>query len=451
MIRGTNLTNNEFCDSGFVFVSEEKANSLQGNLAYPGDIVFTQRGTLGQVALIPHDAKYPRYVISQSQMKLTVDPNLADPYFVYLSCISPPIQKYIHDNAIAAGVPHINLGILKSIPIKLPADPTLQAKLAAPDRVLCDKVRLARITNQTLEAIAQAIFTSWFVDFEPVKAKAAVLAAGGSMDEAERAAMRAIAPALDAATAAQISSSSAAHSENGAISGTIDLRTLAAAFPSELVESELGLIPKGWKPSTYSEMFEARKGLSYKGEFLVDGDSGRPMVNLGCFGGGGSFNHEKVKRYCGPYRPQHVVKPGSLLVANTDMTQNRTILGSPIVAPEIDGDILFTHHTFAIDFNRNYHEGTYKGYVFYSLLRPEFRDRAEGFATGTTVLAMPKDALGKCEVIIPNSACVHLFNAVLYPIWESQSESRKQTKTLTGLRDLLLPQLLSGRTERTNG
>src|SRR5216117_727545 len=75
VIRGTNLPDDcSFKDDEYVFVRDEKADALKANNAHPGDVVFTQRGTLGQVGLIPNEPKFPRYLVSQSQMKLTVDP-----------------------------------------------------------------------------------------------------------------------------------------------------------------------------------------------------------------------------------------------------------------------------------------------------------------------------------------------------------------------------------------
>lgn len=75
VIRGSNLggATGEFLDDGFVFVSEQKARLLRRNSARPGDIIFTQRGTLGQVAIVPGSAKFGHYVISQSQMRMTAD------------------------------------------------------------------------------------------------------------------------------------------------------------------------------------------------------------------------------------------------------------------------------------------------------------------------------------------------------------------------------------------
>lgn len=113
VIRGVNLPgNSRFSYDGLAFVTETKvARDLFGNLAFPGDIVVTQRGTLGQVGLIPQDSPFPRFVVSQSQMKLSVNPSLADPLFVYYALTSPMGQHEIRSRAITAGVPHINLSL----------------------------------------------------------------------------------------------------------------------------------------------------------------------------------------------------------------------------------------------------------------------------------------------------------------------------------------------------
>lgn len=116
VIRGTNMLGREI-GGQFVYVSREKFNhDLSRNNAKPGDLVFTQRGTLGQVALVP-EAPYAEYVISQSQMRLRVNPTVAHPKYVYYAASSPNFFRQIHDNAISTGVPHINLGILSRLTI----------------------------------------------------------------------------------------------------------------------------------------------------------------------------------------------------------------------------------------------------------------------------------------------------------------------------------------------
>ena len=84
VIRGVNLPDDRnFSEDDLVFVSEEKANSLFSNNAHSSDLIFTQRGTLGQVGLIPRHSTFDRYLISQSQMKLSVNPEKAIPEYVY--------------------------------------------------------------------------------------------------------------------------------------------------------------------------------------------------------------------------------------------------------------------------------------------------------------------------------------------------------------------------------
>ena len=103
----------------FVFVTPTKAKALEANQARPGDVVFTQRGTLGQVSLVPK-TPFHAYLVSQSQMKVSVDRRIAKPLFVFYFFTSHAQQKSIQSSAIQTGVPHINLGILRALSIQLP-------------------------------------------------------------------------------------------------------------------------------------------------------------------------------------------------------------------------------------------------------------------------------------------------------------------------------------------
>ena len=126
VIRGANLGGRHVGDE-FVFVTREKfKRDLTRNNAEPGDLVYTQRGTLGQVSIVPPEP-YGCYVVSQSQMRLRVDPLRADPWYVYYVCSGSEFKKKISDNAIATGVPHINLGILSRLTIPCPSLSTQRA------------------------------------------------------------------------------------------------------------------------------------------------------------------------------------------------------------------------------------------------------------------------------------------------------------------------------------
>lgn len=121
VIRGTNLGSPPWVSGDFAYVSESKyAADLSRNIAIPGDLIFTQRGTLGQVGVVP-EQPFDRYVISQSQMRLRVDAAKFDSRFVYYACSTPSFTKQVEDNAIRTGVPHINLGILARLRVPAPS------------------------------------------------------------------------------------------------------------------------------------------------------------------------------------------------------------------------------------------------------------------------------------------------------------------------------------------
>jgi type I restriction enzyme S subunit len=163
VIRGENLSHGRWVSGDFVFVSEPKAATLAANTAGAWDLVFTQRGAnhYRQVALVPPSVKR-RMLISQSQMKLTPNTSIVDPLFIYYVFRAPDQQEYLRRNAIQTGVPHTNLGILRSVPLRLP--PLYeQRRVAEILGALDDKIELNRRMNETLEAIARETFRALIV------------------------------------------------------------------------------------------------------------------------------------------------------------------------------------------------------------------------------------------------------------------------------------------------
>lgn len=164
VIRGTNLNGGRYLThDDLVFVSEQKMREdLFGNLARRGDIVFTQRGTLGQVAIIPRDAPFDTYVVSQSQMKMTVNPLKADVRFIYYwFSRRETIESIVSRNA-SSGVPHINLKVLRNFQICLPEVRTQERiadVLSAYDDLIDNNLRRIALFEQS----AQMLFREWFV------------------------------------------------------------------------------------------------------------------------------------------------------------------------------------------------------------------------------------------------------------------------------------------------
>ena len=240
--------------------------------------------------------------------------------------------------------------------------------------------------NETLEEMAQALFKRWFVDFEfPNEEGHPYKSSGG-----------------------------------------------------EMIESELGMIPKGWHVGILSDYADVEKGLSYKGKHLVE--DGVPMINLGSVNPGGGYRKEKIKYYNGDFKEKHIVKPGDIIIANTDMTQDRVILGSPIIVPDFGVEkIIFTHHLFA--FKR---VNIAKEYLYYYLKSNNFRERAESYATGTTVLAISKKAVLDIPFILPTKDIIENFVNIIKNYIEIINLNNNQITYLEEIRDTLLPKLMSG-------
>jgi len=164
VIRGQNLSgSNQFNEEGFVFVSAEKAEALRPNTANRGDVIFTQRGTLGQVGLIPSESNYERYIVSQSQMKLTVDSARVDARYIYQYFRLPSTVQAILNRTITAGVPHINLGILKALELPLPPL-NIQRRISDVSQNYDDLIETNLRRIALLEESARLLYREWFVN-----------------------------------------------------------------------------------------------------------------------------------------------------------------------------------------------------------------------------------------------------------------------------------------------
>ncbi len=166
MIRGNNLTlgDKKFIDDGFVFITEEKAHELRNCEAFPDDLVFTAAGTLGQVGLIPKCGKFRRYIISNKQLRLRCNTEIADPTFLYYWFAAPDMREYIANQNTGASIPLITLGTLRHLEVWLPPVPIqrrIASVLSAYDDLMENNTRRIKI----LDVMAQAIYREWFVHY----------------------------------------------------------------------------------------------------------------------------------------------------------------------------------------------------------------------------------------------------------------------------------------------
>jgi type I restriction enzyme S subunit len=388
VIRGGNMSNGRWVGGDFAWVSEDKAEELSANLAFPGEIVFTQRGTLGQVCLVP-DGPYNKYVLSQSQMKLRVNLSICDPLFMLYQFASPGQQAYIDMNAIRVGVPHTNLGILRDTPCQVPPLSTQKA-IAHILGTLDDKIELNRKTNETLEAMAKALFKSWFVDFDPVRAKAEGRPTG---------------------LPAEIS----------------DL------FPDSFEDSELGEIPRGWQCCSFTKLVDVISGGTPKTSIDEYWNGSIPWFSVVDAPPGSScWVIQTEKRIT----PEGLANCSSkLLPTGTTIISARGTVGKVCLAGR---DMAMNQSCYGL---RSKAEN---GEFFCFYLTNSLVEILEARAHGSVFSTITRDTLDGVATISPSLEAIQSFNRSTGALLGKIKTNLEENRILGNQRDTLLPKLISG-------
>jgi len=396
VIRGSNFSGESRHIRGpFAYVGADKASALARNQARPGDVVFTQRGTVGQVALVPDDLGYERFVISQSQMRLTCDRDQVLPEFVYYWFRSPKVLDYIDRHTIATGVPHTNLGILRKTPILVP--PLAEQRTIVEHLLTLDE-RIASLRGlaAAVGRLFQALFDAWFVDFEPVGDPRHPCLCGIS-----------------------------SVSEYGSLSGRL--------FPDELVSTAYGTIPAGWEAVGLLECAEFRNGTAFKsGDFGPTG-VGKPVIKIAEIHRGIGAQTRWSTTGGRRVRP---IDDGDILFAWSGNPQ--TSIGTSLWG---GGPAWLNQHIFQVlpDY------GGDRAYL-YGLLRhlqPVFVEIARNHQT-TGLGHVAKKDLRRLQIIRPPATVREAFATLTEHLMASMVESQREIISLARARDFLLPQLLGG-------
>lgn len=415
VIRGTNLTGGKVLSGDWVYVSEKTADDLSSCCVFPGDLVFPHRGAIGEVGLVPD--QYPRYVMSSSLMTLSCDRAQADPNYVYYFFKSSGGRHELLKNSSQVGTPGIGqpLSTLRAIDVPLPA-PDVQCAIAKVLGDLDAKIDLNRRINQTLEAMAQAIFKSWFVDFDPVKAKIAAKAEGR---DPLRAAMTAISGKTDAELDTLPSDQFA------------PLAATAALFPNEMEDSELGEIPKGWLVCGVPDVIEVnpsrtlKKGVQapYLDMANVPTHTARvEKVVPRAFGSGSKF-----------------ANGDTLLARITPCLENGKTAYVDFLA---EGEVGWGSTEFIVLRPK---EGLPSPFAYFLCRHPEFRAFAISQMAGTSGRQrVPNDCFVAYRLTKPSVEVASAFGNQVNSYMKQIKAQDEASKTLAELRDALLPKLLSG-------
>ena len=292
-----------------------------------------------------------------------------------------------------------------------------------------EKIQLNTQINQTLEQIAQALFKSWFVDFDPVRAKVQALSDGLSLEQAELAVMQAI----SGKTPEELTALSQTQPDRYA-----ELAETAKAFPCEMVEVDGVEVPKGWKQITLSEICEMQNGYAFKSSEWTD--SGIPVIKIGSIQskiltveGNGFVSEDNLS-----LRSNFVLNDGDIAIGLTGayvgkvgrMPANKKAMLNQRVAKFLA--------------KRINESETFYSFIYMNVIQEEFKNFVDFTAQGSAQPNISTKDILKYPLLLANNE-VHLsFEKLLKKILDKSIFNSYQNEILSNSRDLLLPRLLDG-------
>jgi len=408
VIKIKNVKAGQFSEHDFSYVDRHFLSSRVDKIARYDDLLISMSGNrhdgspetwVGKVALFRKKAPY---LINQRVGALRLkDEDRFDPrYMSYLLSSWDYQSLFIAIATSSGGQANLSPKQILGATITYP-EIKIQRKIAKILGALDDKIELNRQINQTLEQMAQAIFKSWFVDFDPVHAKVQAIKDG--RDPIEAAAKVIGNPALE---------------QTGE-----SLREIAALFPSEFEESELGLVPKGWGVSELKDICRVINGRAYKNtEFK---DSGTPIVRIQNLSSGGKTVYSDLDL------------PIDKLIEKEDLIYAWSATFGPHIwrGPKS----IYHYHIWKLDPDT---ERVDKYFLYQYLSR--ITERMKNAGTGSIFTHLTKKNMESQKILLPTAQMMVVAENIYSGIYKKITVSTEEIITLSLLRDALLPKLLSG-------
>ena len=406
------------------FANEEMYKKWMKEPTQKGDVILTSEAPLGELFYIDGSKKY---VLGQRVFGLRPKSDVLDSMYLLVWLSSAEGQGRLQARATGSTVQGIKQSELLKIMIPIPPM-EVQKYIASIYRSLDQKIQLNTQINQTLEQIAQALFKSWFVDFDPVRAKVQALSDGLSLEQAELAAMQAI----SGKTPEELTALSQTQPDRYA-----ELAETAKAFPCEMVEVDGVEMPKGWKQTTLSEICEMQNGYAFKSSDWME--QGIPVIKIGSVKPmiveveGNGFVSEDYSKL----KPDFLLTSGNILVGLTGYVGE--------VGRIPTGKIAMLNQRVAKflpkEIDKNY---CFYNYVYCLARQSQFKEFAEINAKGSAQANISAKELLKFPIIKANDKLHILFENRVKELLESILWNSQNAETLAKTRDLLLPRLLNG-------
>lgn len=372
-------------------VDETVSSRMPEFLLKAGDIVFGRKGAVERSAQLQPDED--GYFLGSDGIRIRLNIETCDPKFIAYQLQTMAHRIWMIQHAAGTTMPSLNEGIIRRIPIVLKPLPEQKA-IASILGALDDKIELNRRMNATLETMARALFQSWFVDFDPVRAK------------------------LD-----------------GRPPTGLDPET-AALFPATFQDSSIGHIPQGWEVTTLGACIGFSSGFSFKSKDWQE--SGVPVVKIGSVKPGiidllqVSYVSEEIAQQAARYR----LGVGDLLIGMTGY------VGEVGLVPPTDNLPLLNQRVGKFVLPKPGTESL--GFWYCTTRQPEFRAFVEARSHGTAQANVSGEAIKEFPVVLPSKEILGAFNKICQHWLDRILANHTESRTLAAIRDALLPKLLSG-------
>ena len=377
ILNGSNLQGFKLQEDSFGYLTKEKADSLKKCNAHRGDIIVTHRGTLGQIVYVPVDSKYDRYVISQSQFRFRCKADLVDVQYLVYYFHTREGQYKILANASQVGVPALAraTSTFRLIDIKLPPLDD-QRRIASILSSLDRKIELNNKINADLEEMAQAIFKNWFVDFEPFK-------------------------------------------------------------DGKFVDSELGMIPEGWKVGRADDFYQINIGKTpprKENKWFSTNPADKIWVSIANMGNSGIFISDSSE-----YLTKEAVDSHNIIMVprNTILLSFKLTVGRVAIADkELTTNEAIARFILSDD--------KYMEYLYLYLKNFDYNSLG---STSSIATAVNSKTIKGMQMLQPSDKIIDAFHIQVNLIFEKIRSLTKENSRLSLLRDTLLPRLMSGELE----
>lgn len=371
------------------FIAKDNYDAwMRRGIPKTGDVVLTVEAPLGEVAQLGHE----KVALAQRVVTLRGKIGVLDSTYLLYLLQTEEMQSKLKARATGTTVLGIKQSELRKVELQLPPI-GMQVSAAAILKALDDRIALLRETNATLEAIAQALFKSWFVDFDPVHAKQQGIAPEG----------------LDEAT--------------------------AALFPDSFEESELGLVPRGWRLGTLADIAVYQNGYAFKTRDWQD--TGHPVVKIGNVKPGiiDIVGTSCVSSDTVMGLERFLLKRGDLLVGMTGY------VGETGLMPDIDPPAYLNQRVGRISTSSGIDD---LGFVYCIVRNPAYKTYAEAKSHGSAQANVSGSELMSYPTVLPSPEVLKTFNQMTRRLIDKILANHAQAQTLATLRDTLLPRLISG-------